>query len=111
VGEEVREGNIIAKGSGTPRADWAVVRHGSAGKEGRYARGRASTLDSRDPLGLCRFGDEVVRRGSMMFKILGGVGVLGALVVAAVRVSGVEGWLNGQLPEGGVWAWVTGAGE
>ncbi|KAF2273683.1 uncharacterized protein EI97DRAFT_403793 [Westerdykella ornata] len=117
VGEEVREGNIvpmtcsspITGGSDGQWANWAVVKAAdrdsqeSISKSGWHA-GRQS-LDSRDPLGLCRLGDEVRRTGTVLVKILGGVSVLGVLVVAAVRVSGVEGWL---VPDGGVWAWLKG---
>jgi hypothetical protein len=56
-------------------------------------------MDSRDPLGLCDFSDEVRRRGFVVVKVLGGVSVLGAVVVAVVRTCG---WEVG-VPEGGIW--------
>ncbi|KAF1975473.1 hypothetical protein BU23DRAFT_579115 [Bimuria novae-zelandiae CBS 107.79] len=111
VGEEVASGNIVASPGGSPRADWAVIRHGN-GKEAinmnvgqRY--GKASSLDARDPLGLCDFSDEVRRRGFVLVRVLGGMSVLGAVMVTVVRVCG---WEMG-LPEGGLWKWVTGQTE
>ncbi|KAJ4293271.1 hypothetical protein N0V90_008553 [Kalmusia sp. IMI 367209] len=92
VGEEVASGNIVASPGGSPRADWAVIRHGhtketiNAGQ--RY--GRAAHVDSRDPLGLCDFSDEVRRRGFVLVKVLGGVSVLGAVMVTVVRICGWE---------------------
>lgn len=110
VGEEVRGGNIVPSSSPpSGRADWAVVRHGnakSATNSGqRYVR--AGRVDSRDPLGLCDLSDEVRRRGFVVFKVLGGMGVLGAVVVAVVRACGVETGLQ----EGGIWGWFVGSGE
>lgn len=110
VGEEVASGNIVASPGGTPRADWAVVRQGGTGKEGvrpgqRY--GRAAYVDSRDPLGMCDFSDQVRQRGYVFVKVLGGVSVVGAFVVAAVRMCG---WEVG-MPEGGLWRWMTGHAE
>ncbi|KAF2271036.1 hypothetical protein CC78DRAFT_527985 [Lojkania enalia] len=109
VGEEVREGNIIPSPAGSHRADWAIVRHNKSSKEmsgvgQRY--GKAKRLDSRDPLGLCDFSDEMRRRGFVVVKVLGGMSVLGAVVVAVVRACGVES----ALPEGGLWSWIAGGG-
>lgn len=110
VGEEVASGHIVASPGGSPRADWAVVRHGNGRKIDinvgqRY--GKNTGLDSRDPLGLCDFSDEVRRRGYILVKLLGGVSVLGAVVVSAVRTLG---WEVG-LPEGGLWKWFAGQGD
>lgn len=110
VGEEVASGNIVASPGGSPRADWAVVRRGNSketSKPGQRYAGRAGHLDSRDPLGLCDFSDQVRRRGFVLMKVLGGVSVLGAMAVAVIRVCG---WEMG-LPEGGVWGWFAGATE
>lgn len=110
VGEEVRGGNIVTSSSPpSGRADWAVVRHGN-GKNAtnsgqRYVR--AGRVDSRDPLGLCDFSDEVRRRGFVVFKVLGGMGMLGAVMVAVVRACGFETGLQ----EGGNWGWFIGSGE
>ncbi|KAF1366097.1 hypothetical protein EJ07DRAFT_94195 [Lizonia empirigonia] len=102
VGEEVAAGTIVAKSGGTPRAEWAVVRHGN-GKQGfggqRY---EAAGLDSKDPLGLCGFGDEVRRRGVVLVQVLGGMSLLGAVGLAVIRVCGAE------MPQGGIWAWLSG---
>lgn len=109
VGEEVASGNIVASPGGSPRASWAVVRHGNS-KETSTVReryGRPGQLDSRDPLGLCDFSDEVRRRGFVLVKVLGGVSVLGAVVVAVVRACGWEM----ASPEGGLWGWMTGGSE
>jgi len=64
-------------------------------------------MDSRDPLGLCDFSDEVRRRGFVFVKVLGGMSVLGAVMVAMVRTCG---WEVG-MPEGGIWGWLTGSAE
>ncbi|KAF2476193.1 uncharacterized protein BDR25DRAFT_252050 [Lindgomyces ingoldianus] len=108
VGEEVRGGNISSSPrNGSPRADWAMIRHGD--RKGTNADehwyGRGGRLDARDPLGLCDFSDEVRKRGFVLVKVLGGMSVLGAVVVAVVRACGVEA----GLPEAGLWSWITGA--
>jgi hypothetical protein len=108
VGEEVTRGTIVASPGGSPRAEWAVVRHGDekhtkAGQ--RY--NKAGGLDSRDPLGLCGFSDVVKKRGFVLVKVLGGVSVLGAIIVAAVRACGVET----SLPQHAWWKWLTGGAE
>jgi len=106
AGEEVSGGTFFAAAGGPPRADWAVVRHGDekcAGTTGtRFCS--AGGLDSRDPLGLCTWGDEVWRHGTVLVKVLGGVSVLGAVVVAFARVMGVHGFAG----QWGWWGWVTG---
>lgn len=108
VGEEFSRGTIIASPGGSPRADWAVVRHGDdkSGKAGsQYTK--AGTLDSRDPLGLCNLSDHVRQKGFVLVKVLGGVSVLGAIMVAVVRAFGVDA----GLPQNRWWNWVTGGGE
>jgi hypothetical protein len=110
VGEEVSSGNITATPRGSPRADWAVVQRGGRGKgvvppSHRY--NIVGHIDSRDPLGLCDFSDKVQQKGFIVMKVLGGVSVLGAVVIAVVRTCG---WEVG-LPEGGIWGWLTGAAE
>ncbi|CAI9630715.1 unnamed protein product [Alternaria burnsii] len=107
VGEEVSKGTIVASPRGPPRAEWAVVRHGdeknSSKVSHRYAK--AVGLDSRDPLGLCNFGDELRRQSFVLVKVLGGISVLGAVAVAVCRACGIET----GLPHGGWWEWITGA--
>lgn len=107
VGEEVSKGTIVASPGGPPRAEWAVVRHGDEKKSSkvshRYAK--AVGLDSRDPLGLCNFGDELRRQSFVLVKVLGGISVLGAVAVAVCRACGIET----GLPHGGWWEWITGA--
>lgn len=108
VGEQVKEGNIVPGQGVGPRADWAMVRSGNDKSHevaGRY--GRLVPLDARDPLGLCDFGDDLRKRGLILVKVLGGMSVLGAVMVTVVRVCGLEN----QLPEGGLWAWLTGSGQ
>jgi hypothetical protein len=108
VGEEVSRGTIISSPGGPPRAEWAVVRHGDEkrNKAGqRYSK--ATGLDSRDPLGLCNLSDQVKRNGFVLVKVLGGVSVLGAIVIAVVRACGVEA----GLPRSGWWNWLTSGGE
>lgn len=107
VGEEVSKGTIVASPGGSPRAEWAIVRHGDEKKNGkvshRYAK--AVGLDSRDPLGLCNFGDELRRQSFVLVKVLGGLSVLGAVAVAVCRACGIET----GLPQGGWWGWITSA--
>ncbi|KAF3004215.1 hypothetical protein E8E13_006997 [Curvularia kusanoi] len=109
VGEEVKAGTIITSDSGgAPRAEWAVVRHGEEKKSTSQQQQRykaPSGLDSKDPLGLCDFSDEVKRRGVVLVQVLGGVSLLGAVGLAVVRVCGVE------MPQGGVWGWLVGGPE
>lgn len=104
VGEEVKAGTIITS-DGAPRAEWAVVRHGDEKQGSGGQRYRATRMDSKDPLGLCDFSDEVKRRGVVLVQVLGGVSLLGAVGLAIVRVCGVE------MPEGGVWGWLVGGVE
>ncbi|KAH9868571.1 hypothetical protein J1614_007643, partial [Plenodomus biglobosus] len=113
VGEEVSRGTIVAPAGGPPRADWAVVRHHGDEKEDckRGAGYHCTTvaLDSRDPLGLCTFGDEFKRRGTVVVKVLGGMSVLGAVIVTVVRAFGLEGSVGQSL--GTWWGRVTGWNE
>ncbi|KAF2022047.1 hypothetical protein BU24DRAFT_417694 [Aaosphaeria arxii CBS 175.79] len=105
VGEEVKNGNIVTSPGGSPRAEWAVVQHGKAKDSSGMSRyGKAGHLDSRDPLGLCDFSDEVRKRGFILVKVLGGVSVLGAIMVATIKACGLEA----NLPEGGLWVWLRG---
>ncbi|CAI6335744.1 unnamed protein product [Periconia digitata] len=107
VGEEVASGNIVASPGGSPRADWAVTKRSITTKtEESRQRYRANGLDSRDPLGLCDFSDEVRRRGFVLVKVLGGMSVLGACIVAVARA--YTGWESGTR-EGGIWDWLVGA--
>jgi hypothetical protein len=107
VGEEVSKGTIVASPGGPPRAEWAVVRHGDEKKSSEVSHRYAKTvgLDSRDPLGLCNFGDELRRQSFVLVKVLGGISVLGAVAVAVCRACGIET----GLPHGGWWEWITGA--
>jgi hypothetical protein len=109
VSEEVSRGSIVASPGGSPRADWAVVRHGDekqlATGSSRY--NKTGGLDSRDPLGLCNLSDQVRRRGFVLVKVLGGVSVLGAIMVAVIRACGIEA----GLPQNGWWSWLTGGWE
>lgn len=107
VGEEVKDGNIVTNAGTNSRSDWTVARRGNVkALDGAARYGRLGSLDARDPLGLCDFSDELRKRGLILVKVLGGVSVLGAVVVAVVRACGLEN----QLPEGGLWSWLTGAG-
>ena len=105
VGEEVAAGTIVASPGGTPRAEWAVVRHGNEKPGFGGQRYGVAGLDSKDPLGLCDFGDEVRKRGIVLIQVLGGMSLLGAVGLTVVRFCGVE------MPEGGVWTWVSGGLE
>ncbi|KAL5413904.1 hypothetical protein PMIN06_001519 [Paraphaeosphaeria minitans] len=111
VGEEVASGSIVASPGGSPRADWAVVECGtdkeSLPRHGSPMHSRSGNVDSRDPLGLCDFSDEVRKRGFVLMKVLGGVSMLGAVMVTVVKICGWET----MLPEGGLWRWFTGQTE
>lgn len=104
VGEEVSRGTIVANPGEPPRAEWAVVRCGDE-KQGIQRYGKILGLDARDPLGLCHLNDVVKRRSFVLVKVLGGVSMIGAVVLALLRSWGVE------MPEGGVWSWVMGKVE
>ncbi|KAH3911125.1 hypothetical protein HBH56_140890 [Parastagonospora nodorum] len=101
VAEEVSRGGIVASPN-SPRADWAVVRRADGKGEERY--GKHEGLDSRDPLGICRITDEVRKRGFVVVKVLGGVSMLGAVVVAVVRACGGEVGVQRAW-----WCWVPGS--
>ncbi|ORY08690.1 Septin-domain-containing protein [Clohesyomyces aquaticus] len=107
VGEEVRDGKIVSSTT-SPRADWAVVRHGDrkGANGGGHWHGSGGRLDARDPLGLCDFSDEVKKRGTVLVKVLGSMTVLGAVMVAVVKACGLETGLPGSQ---GLWRWITGA--
>lgn len=112
VGEEVSRGTIVTSPGGSPRAGWAVIRHGDEkNSKSRHRFNKSVCIDSRDPLGLCDLSDEVKRKGFVLVKFLGGVSVLGAVVVGVIRASGIET----GLPQNGWWGfvrgWVTGSGE
>jgi hypothetical protein len=104
VGEEVSRGSIVASPSESPRAEWAVVRRGDEkNSNGAVGYNKSGGLDSRDPLGLCNLSDQVRKRGFVLFKVLGGISVLGAVMLAFTRASGVEA----GLPQGSWWGWIT----
>jgi hypothetical protein len=100
VAEEVSRGGIVASPK-SPRADWAVVRRADGKGEERY--GKHEGLDSRDPLGICRITDEMRKRGFVVVKVLGGVSMLGAVVVAVVRACGGDVGVQRAW-----WCWVPG---
>jgi hypothetical protein len=109
VGEEVSRGAIVASPGGSPRAEWAVVRNGNDEKHAvagqRYDK--TGGMDSRDPLGLCNLSDQVRQNGFVLVKVLGGVSVLGAIMVAVIRACGIEA----GAPQGGWWNWLRGGAE
>jgi hypothetical protein len=109
VGEEVSRGAIVASPGGSPRAEWAVVRN--CDDEKNTAAGqrydKTDGVDSRDPLGLCNLSDQVRRNGFVLVKVLGGVSVLGAIMVAVIRACGAEV----GVPQNGWWKWLMGGAE
>jgi hypothetical protein len=106
VSEEVSRGTIVASPGAPPRAEWAVVRRDEKKEMSRpRQRYSATGWDSKDPLGLCDLSDEVRRQGVFLVKVLGGVGVLGAVCLAVARYCGAE------MPEGGMWSWLGGGLE
>lgn len=107
VNEEAAKGSLVATSPGAaPRAEWAMVRHSDEKNTcsigNRYARAMGG-LDSRDPLGLCNLSDELKRRSYALVKVLGGVSVLGAVIVAVSRACGME---TGLVPAAW-WRWVS----
>lgn len=106
VGEEGSKGIIVASPGDSPRAEWAVIRHVGEKKTSRIGQryGKVVGLDSRDPLGLCELGDDLRRKGFVLVKVLGGMSVLGAVVVAFVRACGMETGLSQE----GWWGWLSG---
>jgi hypothetical protein len=105
VSEEVSRGTIVASPGAPPRAEWAIVRREEKEVVRPRQRHNGTGWDSKDPLGLCDFSDEVRRRGIVLVKVLGGVSVLGAVYLAVARFCGAE------VPEGGVWSWMGGGSE
>jgi hypothetical protein len=104
VGEEVSRGAIVASPGGSPRAEWAVVRHGDDEKQAGQRYSKTGKPDSRDPLGLCNLSDEVRKKGFVLAKVLGGFSVIGAVVITVVRACGAEA----VLPQIRWWKWLTG---
>ncbi|KAF2087723.1 hypothetical protein K490DRAFT_41270 [Saccharata proteae CBS 121410] len=112
VDEEVIDGRILPQEAdrnwALARRDAGVVTRVSGGAGWSYGGHCANKevmgrrcVDPRDPLGLCDWGDEVRRSGWVVVQVLGGVGVLGAVVVAVCRAWGVE-----PVPQGlGAWGW------
>lgn len=100
---ECVEAEVVGEGGGRGGGGAIVP---SQEKEGR-AIGPAR-LDPRDPLGLLDWRERMLERGFVVVKMLGGVGMVGAVVVWCVRVFGEHGWsLNWHW---GPWGW-GGAGE
>ncbi len=110
VGEEVGDGRGTGKAA-MPAVDveWALVKHGEKGgawKEGGAWQRGGALRDPRDPLGLCEWGDDFRKRGWLLVKVVGSCGLLGAVVVAVVRLFedggeglGIAGWWNGWVGE------------
>lgn len=97
MGDEVEEGRLVSvavgaaeKGEGGGRAEWALVKRGARMPERARWALRPGELDVRDPLGLAGWEDGVRRGGWVLVRVLGGCGVVGAVVLAVVRVWGVE---------------------
>lgn len=108
VGREVLDGRIVpaedlpAQSPHDP-AVWSLTRQTDLNDRlKREARWSAKSekfgrVDPRDPLGLCDWSDDVKRGGLVVVQVLGGVGVLGAVVVAVWqwRSQGSAGLLGG----------------
>ncbi|KAF2142000.1 uncharacterized protein K452DRAFT_249755 [Aplosporella prunicola CBS 121167] len=140
IGAEAGEGRISeaasAAAAGIPAhadVDWALTRRadveecvkrearwtgtGAGAGELRRANAKARLLDPRDPLGLCEWGDEVRRSGWVVVQVLGGAGVVGAVLVAVWRAWGQGGGGAGLVTAGGGgggggaggWSWGLGA--
>ncbi|OJD29333.1 cell division protein gtp binding protein [Diplodia corticola] len=93
VGREVLDGRIIPAEDLQPTqhdpALWSLTRqtdlHERLQRESRWSSAKGGggvKLDPRDPLGLCDWSDDMKRGGLIVVQVLGGVGVLGAVVVA-----------------------------
>jgi len=115
VGDEVERGGLVVPlaggagekgGAGGRRAEWALVRRGGGGLavpgKARWAVG-GGEADVRDPLRIAEWSERVRRGGWLAVKVVGGAGVVGAVVLAVVRVWGVE---LGRVVPG--WEWMEG---
>ncbi|KAK8191428.1 uncharacterized protein BKA78DRAFT_134756 [Phyllosticta capitalensis] len=102
VGKEVLDGRIGPSSDAPTLPHFAALKETAGGptwsltrqsgldprirKESLWSsRRRGSAMDPRDPLGLCEWGDEVRKGGWVVVQVLGGVGVVSALVVAVLQ--------------------------
>jgi hypothetical protein len=60
------------------------------GKEGRRVRYRVAETNPHDPLGLIRWNDELRRRGWILVRVVGSVGVVGGLAMCVAKVWGLS---------------------
>ncbi|KAL0264647.1 hypothetical protein SLS55_000597 [Diplodia seriata] len=106
VGREVLDGRIVPADDLQPQYDpalWSLTRQADLDerlkRESRWSSNKGGKLDPRDPLGLCDWSDDMKRGGLIVVQVLGGVGVLGAVVVAVWqwRSQGSSGLLGGWL--------------
>ncbi|KAF9635684.1 Cell division protein GTP binding protein [Lasiodiplodia theobromae] len=104
VGREVLDGRIIPADDLQPHYDpalWSLTRQADLDerikRESRWSSAKGGKLDPRDPLGLCDWSDDMKKGGLIVVQVLGGVGVLGAVVVAVWqwRSQGSSGLLGG----------------
>ncbi|KAK7634656.1 hypothetical protein IWX47DRAFT_782314 [Phyllosticta citricarpa] len=92
----------------TTGARWSLTRQNGLDarirKESLWSsRRRGSAIDPRDPLGLCEWGDEVKKGGWVVVQLLGGVGMVSALVVAAWQWKN-QGMISLPLDLGSWWS-------
>ncbi|KAK7526635.1 uncharacterized protein IWZ02DRAFT_444154 [Phyllosticta citriasiana] len=92
----------------TTGARWSLTRQNGLDarirKESLWSsRRRGSAIDPRDPLGLCEWGDEVKKGGWVVVQLLGGVGMVSALVVAAWQWKN-QGMISLPLNLGSWWS-------
>ncbi|KAL2357254.1 hypothetical protein BJ546DRAFT_435985 [Cryomyces antarcticus] len=119
VDEEFPDGQM-ANMALVKRADGSIARVDATTACGRRAGG--GVLDARDPLGLLHWGEGVKRTGWGVLKFVAGSGLVGALVVWAVRSWGFGVWsgsggegegdiIGGPVAQMGVanWDWSRGA--
>lgn len=71
------------------------------GEKGGRRKKREAVFDPRDPLGMLEWRGRLVERGLVLVKVLGGVGMVGAVVVWCARAWGWEWGCGGGSGGGG----------
>lgn len=98
-----RLGECVSPDADFEKGDRAVVAMGSGASRASY-RGR---VDPRDPLGLLAWDEQMRRRAVRAVRVLGGAGILSAVVMWCVRYvewyGGVQGWWQEWAEER--WSW------
>lgn len=109
--------SIDACRDGKPASDAIMLRTAAEDRKAQRSSSRQQLLETRrmaaqDPLGLVRFQDSFSRRGLYLAQVVGGAGVVGAVVVWVLKT---WGWELGMVVDGGFefrgagsWSWTRG---